>query len=322
MKLFRYVIIIAAAVSVFASCGEGAKGAGDATIGFEQASYVYRESDGLIRIPVKFTGEPSKYPITFNIVATVDPGKGMVGEQSVTVDQVAHFIQLNGFRYAGNPDGPVFIEVKLENDDVINDSRFLTLSVASVSGAEIVNGETTIEIRDNDSNPYDRLQGKWGMYCVDWDDNTTKGPFDIYVMDGFTEEEAQKNRDENRLLCYGFGGFSNSPAGVPFVWYLDYNYNADTDIGVLSLATGNAIIDADEDLFGINLKPTAVIFGTMPFNTQTQDIDFETIYAQWSEDYRIITFDPEIVLVPLLFSNGAYTGYTMGKLSKIKMVLE
>lgn len=91
IKLFKYVLMLVA-FFVLASCSDNeGSGAGDATVGFEQAKYTYRESEGTVRIPVKFTGEPKSYPIVFDVKATVDPEKGMVDGEPVTLESVAHY---------------------------------------------------------------------------------------------------------------------------------------------------------------------------------------------------------------------------------------
>lgn len=321
MKLFKYVWLLAAFFGLSSCSDTEGPGAGDATIGFEQAKYSYRESEGRLRIPVKITGEPKSYPIVFNIEASVDPEKGMVDGKPVTVEQVAHFIQLENFRYIGNPDAPVFIEVELENDDVINDSRYLTLTISSAEGAEIVGGETTIEIRDNDANYYDRLQGHWIVESADFDSGKPQPRWETYIIDGFDEEEAAKNRAENKLMCYGFGGYSESEGGTRFIWYLNYEFDEISGEGSLSIDMKyNIVFNAQEDVFGAGLSNTMLVLSTMPFNTMDEVIDFETtIYAGWSDDGNTITFDSGMVLVPVIFSDGQYTGYTMGKLSRIKM---
>lgn len=320
IKLFKYVLMLAA-FFVLASCSDDeGNGAGDATVGFEQAKYTYRESEGRVRIPVKFTGEPKSYPIVFDVKASVDPEKGMVGGEPVILDSVAHFIQLENFRYVGNPDAPVFIEVELKNDEVVNDPRYLTLTITSADGAEIVNGETTLEILDNDDSYYNRLMGRWAFHSTNWDNGRPQPVWVTYIMDGFTDEEAEANRAANRLVCYGFGGYGDSPGGKKFLWYLNYEYDEKTGKGSLALDMSRALINANEDVFGVQVNPTTVFFATMPFDTKDQNVDLETpIYATWSADARTITFDQQTVLIPMIFSNMEFTGMTMGKLSKITM---
>lgn len=320
LKFFRYFSLLAACVFAASCSDDEGNGAGDATIGFGQAAYSYRESEGTVRIPVVFTGEPKSYPITFNVQATVDAEKGMIDGEPVTVDQVAHFIQTENFRYIGNPDAPVFIEVDLKDNSSVNDTRYLTLAITSVEGAEVVNGETTIEIRDNDANAYDRLMGRWSVQSINADEGTRNPTWITYIMDGFTDEEAEKNRAANKLMCYGFGGYSDTPGGGRFIWYLDYNYDEVTGEGSLSLDMTHALINVREDVFGVGVNPTMVVFSTMSASSGDGMVDLETpIYATWSNDFNTITFDPETQVAPLIFSDGQYTDKYMGMLGRIIM---
>lgn len=320
MNMYKYILMLAAMLCIISCSEDSGNGAGDATVGFEQATYSFRESEGTVRIPVRFTGEPKKYPITFSIEATVDPQKGMVDNHPVTVDEVAHFIQLEDFHYIGNPNAPVFIEVDLKDNDVVNDLRYLTLAIVSVDGAEVVNGKTTIEIRDNDADNYDRLQGRWSFKTTDLDTGRPNPSTITYILGGFTDEEIAENRANNRLVCYGFGGFNDTPGGVHFLWYLNYEYDEVSGTGSLSLDMTRPLINVNEDVFGVGVNPTMVLFSTMPADSKDHNVDLSTpIYANWSDDCRTITFDPKTALVPLIFSNGNFTNMTMGTLGKITM---
>lgn len=314
LKLFKYFLLGAAFLAA-AACSDEGNGAGDATIGFEQATYSFRESEGTVRIPVKFTGEPKSYPITFDIVPSVD------SEDGITVDSVARFIQLEHFRYIGDPDAPVYIEIDLLDNDFENESRFLTLTIASADGAEIVDGQTTIEIYDNDANMYDKLMGRWAVQSVNVDGGGSKNPTWItYVMDGFDEEEAAENRAANRLMCYGFGGYSDTPGGAQFIWYLNLEYDELSGETTVSVDMTEPLVDADEDIFGIGVNPTMLIFSTMPVSSASGDVDMETpLYGTVSGDGNTITFDPETALIPLVWSNGQYMDMYMTTLGNMVM---
>ena len=59
MKLFRNILIATSALALAAvSCQQVEEGKGDATIGFENPTYVYKESAGRVKLQVKFEGEP------------------------------------------------------------------------------------------------------------------------------------------------------------------------------------------------------------------------------------------------------------------------
>ena len=63
MMIASSAVVLALAVS----CQETPQGKGDATIGFANETYVYKESAGLVKLPIQFTGEPKTYPISFDI---------------------------------------------------------------------------------------------------------------------------------------------------------------------------------------------------------------------------------------------------------------
>ena len=50
---------------------------------------MYKETAGLVKLPVQFTGEPKAYPITFDIIATVQGG-------SDELETILHFTQTEG----------------------------------------------------------------------------------------------------------------------------------------------------------------------------------------------------------------------------------
>ena len=55
MKLFRNILIATSALALAAvSCQQVEEGKGDATIGFENPTYVYKESAGRVKLQVKF----------------------------------------------------------------------------------------------------------------------------------------------------------------------------------------------------------------------------------------------------------------------------
>lgn len=89
------------------SCEDGGSGIGDATVGFAEESYSFMESEGTVKIPVVFTGEPERYPITFSISASVD--------SDAELGDVANFVQvLSSMRYNGK--GDVILEIELKDN--------------------------------------------------------------------------------------------------------------------------------------------------------------------------------------------------------------
>lgn len=307
MKILKYSLFTAALLCISGlttSCADdSAKGAGDATIGFAQATYTYKESAGLVKIPVQFTGEPEEYPITFNVEAQIE------GDE-VTLDDVALFTQLTGLKYVGNEKAPAYVEFQLIDNSEVNDSRFITLTITSASGATIANASTRVEITDNDNNPYEKLWGDWTFTGVSIGDGSSAS-FDVNISGGFTDEEVAENADK-KLVCWGFGGYKEDvgsygiePSKQP-VWYI--NYDAETES--LSIAVGTMMANIwsftgiDED---VEVKSASILPSSEDFNYKTE------IPGTWSDDCNTLTFEPDYGLAATVWgASGTYYGYWFG----------
>lgn len=289
-------------LSLAVSCEQESQGKGDATIGFANETYVYKESAGLVKIPIQFTGEPKTYPITFDIVAEMDGTE-------LKVEDLVHFTQTKGMKYAGDPEAPAYLEFQVYDNQEINDSRFINLTIANVSGAELAgSGKAVIEIADNDNNPYERLWGNWTLTASDG------SSFDVNISGGFTAEEEVLNY-EKTLVCWGFGGYQEdltayggayTPLKQP-VWYLNYN----AEEGTLSTKSGEVMANIwsfngiDED---VNVKLAA---GTVQDGNLHTDHAYQ-VRATWSEDMNTITFEKGYYLVATVVGvSETYYGYWM-----------
>ena len=313
MKLFRNILIATSALALAAvSCQQVEEGKGDATIGFENPTYVYKESAGRVKLQVKFEGEPKTYPITFDVVVTPEGGLGL--------DSLVHFTQTENLKYMGNPDAPAYIEFDLKDNDYINDSRFLTFTLANVKGAEIVaGGKTMIEIADNDNNPYERLMGNWVAQCYDSDG--AKAEWNVNISGGFTSDEENVNF-EKTLVCWGFGGkmedvssYGITPAKQP-VWYLTYDAEAKT------LTTQPGKVMANIWKFNGIYEDVEVKIATVAINAEGKMATDHAVpvTATWSADMSTITFEPDYFLVATVWGvSGEYYGYWMA-FNKIVLV--
>lgn len=70
------------------------------------------------------------------------------------------------------PEDSVYtLEVAINDDDVMNEPRWCDVTIESVKGATIGQQNfTTIEIKDNDTEPYDRAAGKWILKTAQMND--------------------------------------------------------------------------------------------------------------------------------------------------------
>lgn len=258
-----------------ASCedSKGPEGAGDATIGFAKELYTFKESAGLQRIPVAFTGEPKHYPITFDVAVEVT-----TGDADDTIDTLMHFTQTTGLKNAGIKDATVYIEFTVKDNQYINDPRQATLTIVNVQGAELATASTVIEIADNDNNPYERLWGDWVLSGT----SPYNGPtsFPVNISGGFTEKEQTENADKT-LVCWGFLGYQWSEDNTP-VWYMSY----DADQKKLTITAGSTM--AYDINFGLPELCDAHLGVVSPEGKMSAT---GSVTASWSDDCNTITFD-------------------------------
>lgn len=300
MKILKYSLFTAALLCISGSMNscddDSAQGAGDATIGFAQTAYTYKESAGLVKIPVQFTGEPEAYPITFNVEAQIEGNE-------VTLDDIALFTQLSGLKYVGNEKAPAYIEFQVIDNAEINESRFMTLTISSASGAAIANASTRVEIADNDNNPYEKLWGDWTFSGSDAETGSAT-TFSFQICGGLTPEEEAENADK-RLVCIGYNG-SSSIYEQPIVWYIDY----DGDTATCSIPGGVTLFDVEGDPFSLGFNTTQVVMGILYGDTLSTKM---SVSGTWNDDCTKITFDPDYGLAPMIYGDGEISGYVWGQ---------
>ncbi len=307
MKMTKYIsaFVLLFTVLGLSSCDDNkATGAGDATIGFASSTYTYKESAGIIRIPVAFSGEPKSYPIVFDVKAEIVDG-------DKTLDELVHFTQIEHLKYAGNPAAPAFVEFEIYDDQDINESRHMQLTIVSASGAEIANASTVVEIADNDNNPYERLWGNW-IFTGNSISDGSEVTFEVNISGGFTEEEVEANADK-KLVCWGYAGYKDDVTGYGIdpghqpVWYIDY----DADAEMLSVEVGTMLTNiftfGDDNVdYEVKTASRDLTDENAKFSESVQ------IKAVWSEDMNTITLEPSSAFCSLVYGDGKYLGYWYG----------
>ena len=296
MMIASSAVVLALAVS----CQETPQGKGDATIGFEKETYVYKESAGMVKLPIQFTGEPKTYPITFDIVAEVN------GEE-FKVSDLVHFTQTEGLKYAGNPEAPAYLEFQIYDNQEINDSRFVTLTIANVKGATLAgSGKTVLELADNDNNPYERLMGNWVLTGTSPFDGSV-GSCDVNISGGFSAAEEASNF-EKVLVCWGINGqqvtVNAEPSHQP-IWYLTYDGEAQQ----LTLQTGTTLANVFKFDLGNNEEVKMAALYYNEDGKLVYSLDYDGVTATWSDDMNTITFAPNTGIYTPIFANGEETEY-------------
>ncbi len=287
-------------LSLAVSCEQEPAGKGDATIGFEKETYVYKESAGLVKLPIQFTGEPKTYPISFDIVAEVEGTE-------IKIEELVHFTQTKGLKYAGNPSAPCFLEFQIYDNQVINDSRFINLTITNVSGAELAGtGKAVLELADNDNNPYERLMGNWVL--------SGTSPFtgaiastEVNISGGFSTDEETVNF-EKTLVCWGMAGKQVEVKGEPVkqpVWYFTYDGENET----LILQTGTLMANVFTFGLGNNEEVYTAALYVNEEGKLVYSMDYDGVTATWSKDMNTITFAKNTGIYASIYADGVDTEY-------------
>lgn len=296
----KYINIIAGLACTMAlslSCSEGNKGAGDISIGFEQSEYSFKESAGLTKIRIEVTGEAKSYPVSFDIEAKVISG------DTDEVNDIMHFTQSKGLKVGGKDLAPVYIEFTVKDNDYINESRFVELTITNAKGTAVAMAKTTVEIRDNDNDPYDKLMGDWTATAYDY--NGEKTTFPVNISGGFTQSDVNNN-EGSVLVCWGFGPYQReftdaSPSKQP-VWYLDFNEDERKLSVQPNTLMANVFTFSDLD-YDVIIRCCTVEPG--PSINMTQPLD-----GTWSDDMNTITFTGGGygLTAAIYTTDGVYTG--------------
>lgn len=318
MKFLKNIMTAALTVSMaffLSSCNEDAK-VGDASIGFAKDSYVFKESAGIVKIPLEITGEVGSEPIVFSVQAKSNDPK-------ISLDTLVLFTQTENLKYTGKTETPVNVEFQIYDNKYINDSRYMTLTLTNVSGAKTACTETVVELSDNDNNPYERLWGTWTFTGLDFKGNEES--FEVSISGGFTDEEVEANADKV-LVCWGFAGEKedvtsyNIKPGYQPVWYMDYDAASKS----LSVAVGTMMAN----IWKFNLPNSSYssfeLYTASLSDVDDEAADFDTktaIPASFSDDCKTITFtNPKTGFAALIYGDGEYTEYYWAGYYNVKLV--
>lgn len=133
--------------------------AADVTVSMGTASFSPRESAGVVSLPIKVEG-----PTNGMVTLTVETRE--VGSNPA-VENTNYYVTTKKINITGSEG---YVELEMVDDDVINDPRTFEVTIVNVEHAKLNEGAktTTVEIRDNDHEPYDRLQGTWKITYKDY----------------------------------------------------------------------------------------------------------------------------------------------------------
>lgn len=285
--------MLLAVVTFFGACSsddDSWNSAADVTVSMKNPTMVIKENMGLTNVPIEVKGKTNG-----NVYVTLAVKE--VGKKPAKED-VHYYITDKTISIS---DSIGYVEVEPVDDDEINDDRTFEITIVEAKGAKIGNATTQVSLKDNDSQIYEKLQGKWKLTGV----SRQGAPMESVVkIIGASDE---KDGDYNHTLYLTGMAVSSSSARLSFdeknkVIAFDnlgkYNfiegYDFTKDLGIM----GNIVLS----------------------NLSNGSLTTTPIKGTWSEDCKEIVFDQDQVLFGGIYTTGGtFTGYEFFSVTKIKL---
>ena len=292
MKYIKLLMLLAV-VTFFGACSsddDSWNTAADVTVSMKNPTMVIKENMGLTNVPIEVKGKTNG-----NVYVTLAVKE--VGKKPAKED-VHYYITDKTISIS---DSIGYVEVEPVDDDEINDDRTFEITIVEAKGAKIGNATTQVSLKDNDSQIYEKLQGKWKLTGV----SRQGAPMESVVkIIGASDE---KDGDYNHTLYLTGMAVSSSSARLSFdeknkVIAFDnlgkYNfiegYDFTKDLGIM----GNIVLS----------------------NLSNGSLTTTPIKGTWSEDCKEIVFDQDQVLFGGIYTTGGtFTGYEFFSVTKIKL---
>lgn len=283
MKYIKLFMLLAV-VAFMGSCSdddESWNSKSGVTVSMENESMRFKESVGIVKVPIKVEGEANgPVSVTVEVKETgSNPAK----------ENVHYYITTKTIKISDNTGN---VELECVDDDKINDDRTFEISIVSAKGATVgSNATTAVTLRDNDTEFYEKLQGSWVMNCT-FNDAPTK--WDVKIV-GATDEN---DKDYNKVLYItGMLGYQWTTAK------LSYDYNKATGKGSVAFDYLGQYNFAE----GVNFNGLGVC-NVRLFSVAGNQLSEDPIYGTWSDDFKNITFDEGTLYGGVFDSSDAHKG--------------
>lgn len=296
MKYIKLLMLLAV-VTFFGACSsddDSWNSAADVTVSMKNPTMVIKENMGLTNVPIEVKGKTNG-----NVYVTLAVKE--VGSNPAKED-VHYYITDKTISIS---DSIGYVEVEPVDDDEINADRTFEITIVEAKGAKIGNATTQVSLKDNDSQIYEKLQGKWKLTGV----SRQGAPMESVVkIIGASDE---KDGDYNKTLYLTGMAVSSSSARLSF--HYDEK-KKEGNVAFDNLGKYNFIegYDFTKDL---NIMGNIVLS-----NLSNGSLTTTPIKGTWSEDCKEIVFDQDQVLFGGIYTpGGTFTGYEFFSVTKIKL---
>ena len=245
MKYIKLLMLLAV-VTFFGACSsddDSWNSAADVTVSMKNPTMVIKENMGLTNVPIEVKGKTNG-----NVYVTLAVKE--VGKKPAKED-VHYYITDKTISIS---DSIGYVEVEPVDNDEINADRTFEITIVEAKGAKIGNATTQVSLKDNDSQIYEKLQGKWKLTGV----SRQGAPMEsvVKIIGASDEEDGDYN---NTLYMTGMAVSSSSAR-------LSFHYDEDTKQG---------------------LKPADIYSGEKGYEAlcKRSDIDLVYIAADWNHNF-------------------------------------
>ena len=281
MKYIKLLSLLVAVLFLGACSDDDVKknSAADVTVSMGTATISPRESAGVVSLPIKVEG-----PTNGMVSVTVETRE--VGSNPA-VENTHYYVTTKKINITGSEG---YVELEMVDDDEINDPRTFEVTIVKVEHAKLNEAAktTTVEIRDNDHEPYDRLQGTWTMTYKNYDGAVQRQKVTItgaddpsqYIYNKLLYLEGMLLEKSKAQLSFNFDS-ANNTCYVSFTNFMKYNWITGLELQGLS-------------------QPVDIKLGRL----EGQSISQSPVEGVVQEDFKTIKFE-EGATIACLFTDPA-----------------
>lgn len=281
MKYIKLLSLLVAVLFLGACSDDDVKknSAADVTVSMGTATISPRESAGVVSLPIKVEG-----PTNGMVSLTVETRE--VGSNPA-VENTHYYVTTKKINITGSEG---YVELDMVDDDEINDPRTFEVTIVKVEHAKLNEAAktTTVEIRDNDHEPYDRLQGTWTMTYKNYDGAVQRQKVTItgaddpsqYIYNKLLYVEGMLLEKSKAQLSFNFDS-ANNTCYVSFTNFMKYNWITGLELQGLS-------------------QPVDIKLGRLEGNSISQS----PVEGVVQEDFKTIKFE-EGATIACLFTDPA-----------------
>lgn len=169
----KYIKLFAVALGMFAmvSCSDSkdVNTAKDVTVEMGQSEVTVKEHAGRFYVPIKLNGNPNG-PVKVRVKVEGSGSNPAQPFENRNGEWTGNYIVTSQEINIPADEKTASIEISTVDDKEQNEDRAFLVTIETADGATIGTSNTTLVIiKDNDSIPYERVQGDWSLSYYDFD---------------------------------------------------------------------------------------------------------------------------------------------------------